>query len=279
MDLENLASEAINGDRRALEKLASALKDDIYRLAMRMLSIPSEAEDATQDILIKIVTHLSQFRGESTFRTWAWTIATRHLINAPKGTRESFVTFELVEDMIHAGDGLVPLSSEGPETALLAEEVKIGCTGAMLIALDRKDRIAYVLSEIFGLDGAEAAKVLGITPATFRKRLQRSRSRLSTFLMASCGLADPANPCRCRRQIAVNVERGTIDPNHLLFANHPVAGAGQPIASPKERMREVEEIERAAEIFRSHPHYAAPASVMQGIRSLITSGRYRMFDA
>lgn len=277
MDLEDLARKAVAGDRRALEKLVSALKDDIYRLSMRMLSWPPDAEDATQDILIKVVTRLSQFRGESRLRTWVWSIATRHLLRFRKGVRESFVTFDLVAAMIAEGDGAAVPSPDDPETALLAEEVKLGCTGAMLLSLDREHRLAYILCEIFGLDGASAAKALGVSPASYRKRLERARTQLTAFIGSKCGLMSADNPCRCGRQIEVNVRRGAVDPARLFFAEHPVERGA--ISAPKDRLREAREIERAAEIFRSHPHYASPDRVVDAVRALIDSGRYRLFDA
>jgi RNA polymerase sigma factor (sigma-70 family) len=275
MTLDELARRAIAGDRSALEDLAAELKDDIYGLAMRMLSYPADAEDATQDILIKVVTHLSQFRGESSFRTWVWSIATRHLLNFRKGVRESFVSFDVVETMIREGDGAPPDTRDEAEAALLAEEVKIGCTGAMLVALDRDHRIAWILSEIVGLDGAEAARILSISSSTYRKRLERARKRLITFMSSVCGLVNHDQPCRCRRQIDVNIRRGTIDPANLLYMTHP----SRKIPPPRQRLRETNELERALAVFRSHPNFSAPDRVVEGIRRLITSGKYRMFNA
>jgi RNA polymerase sigma factor (sigma-70 family) len=277
MTLDELARRAREGDQPALEALAAELKDDIYGLAMRMLSHPVDAEDATQEILIKIVTHLGQFRGESAFRTWAWSIASRHLLRFRKGIREAIVKFQMVEAMIREGEGHVPDPRPEAEALLLAEEVKIGCTCAMLLSLDRDQRITYVLSEIFGLSGEEAAEILAIHPSTFRKRLQRARARLVSFMKANCGLVNPDQPCRCRRQIDVNLRHGTVDPAGLLFATHPTRQP--PRLTPAQRLREANEIERAAAVFRSHPDYAAPDRVTEGIRSLLASGRYRMFDA
>ena len=277
--LDELAKQATSGNRRALEDLCALLKDDIYRLSMRMLSDRSDAEDATQDILIKVVTHLSQFRGESSFRTWAWAIASRHLISFRKGVRERFVNFGLVEAMIREGDSLAVPDNMDPEKALLADEVRIGCTGAMLLSLDRDHRIAYVLAEIFAFDGNESARILQISPSTFRKRLERARGRLASFLASNCGLADPSNSCRCARQVPVNVSRGTIDPSRLQFANHAVSTSMDRVSTPRERLREANEIERAAQILRAHPGYAAPDSATESVRKLITSGRYRIFDA
>jgi DNA-directed RNA polymerase specialized sigma24 family protein len=65
--LEVFVERAKNGDKRALEDVIRGIQDLIYGLAIRMLWHPSDAEDATQEILIKIITHLDGFRGESSF--------------------------------------------------------------------------------------------------------------------------------------------------------------------------------------------------------------------
>lgn len=61
-DLEMLVSMAKEGDKKALEELVLQIQDKIYGLALRMLYHPSDAEDASQEILLRIVTHLGTFR-------------------------------------------------------------------------------------------------------------------------------------------------------------------------------------------------------------------------
>src|SRR5690349_1625749 len=92
-ELGPLVDRAVAGDRRALESIVIAIKDDLYTLAIRMLASRVEAEDATQEILIQIVTHLAQWRGDASFRTWTWRIAARHLMRMKRGQVESVVTF------------------------------------------------------------------------------------------------------------------------------------------------------------------------------------------
>ena len=73
---------AQSGDARALENVARHAQSRVYRLAARMLADPEAAQDATQDILIRIVTKLSTFRGEAGFDTWVYRIATNYLLTA-----------------------------------------------------------------------------------------------------------------------------------------------------------------------------------------------------
>jgi DNA-directed RNA polymerase specialized sigma24 family protein len=92
-----------------------------------MLWNREDAEDATQEILVRVVTRLAQFDFRSTLRTWVYRIAVNHILDVKKSPVERMhLTFErFAEDL---ADGL---SSEGPtdaERSLLTEEVKVGCT-------------------------------------------------------------------------------------------------------------------------------------------------------
>ncbi|HXF72221.1 MAG TPA: RNA polymerase sigma factor [Actinomycetota bacterium] len=264
--LEELAEGAARGDRAALDALVRRIQDDVYRLALRMLGHPADAEDAAQEILVKVVTHLGSFRGESSFRTWVWRIAANHVASVRRSRREvPGLSFEALEDMLRRG-----LAAAGEPDAVdpvLEEEVKLGCTGTMLLCLDRDHRLAFVLSEIFDLTSREGAEVLGISPAAFRKRLERARERLRTFMSANCGLVSEEASCRCRRQVGPSVAAGLIDPEHLLFALHPTRARADPAA--RRALDAIEGARRYAAVLRGHPAYAAPPSVLEGFRELL----------
>ncbi|MCP4195644.1 MAG: helix-turn-helix domain-containing protein [Proteobacteria bacterium] len=69
--LETLVELAKSGDKAALEEIVTRIQDDIYRLSLKMLWHPADTEYATQEIVIKIITQLSKFRGESLFPAWS----------------------------------------------------------------------------------------------------------------------------------------------------------------------------------------------------------------
>ena len=75
-------SAAHAGDAAALEELLRNVQDRVYRLALRMLSDPEDAQDAAQEILLKIASGLKSYRGESAFTTWVYRVACNHLLNA-----------------------------------------------------------------------------------------------------------------------------------------------------------------------------------------------------
>ncbi len=69
-ELQALVSRATAGDKNALETLVAGVQDMVFNLSLRMLGTFADAENATQDILLKMITHLSSFRGDSSFTTW-----------------------------------------------------------------------------------------------------------------------------------------------------------------------------------------------------------------
>src|SRR6266478_8657692 len=85
---QNLVPRARAGDRKALEDLIERHQAWIYNIALRMLYHPQDAEDATQEILVKAVTALSSFEGRSSFRTWLYRIAVNHVLNTKRGRLE-----------------------------------------------------------------------------------------------------------------------------------------------------------------------------------------------
>jgi RNA polymerase sigma factor (sigma-70 family) len=84
MTAEELTRRAIDGDRDALDTLVKSLQGDVYRLAVRMLWNRQDAEDATQEILVRIVTRLSHFDFRSRVRTWVYRIAVNYLLDVKK---------------------------------------------------------------------------------------------------------------------------------------------------------------------------------------------------
>ncbi|HKP62578.1 MAG TPA: RNA polymerase sigma factor [Polyangiales bacterium] len=204
-----LVAEAAGGDRRAVERIVRSLERPVYAVALRMLMEPRDAEDATQEALIRIVTRLAQFRGESRFSTWALRIAIRRIVDYREQRAPRLGFQQFADDL---ADGLEPDAVERPEDAVLYRQLKQLCTRAMLQCLDVDHRIAFVLGEILELTSSEAAEVLEVDPATFRKRLSRARTALTTFLEQHCGVASEQAACACHRRLPRALELGRVKP-------------------------------------------------------------------
>jgi len=266
--LDALAELARGGDRDALEGLVRGLQHPLYRLALRFLGYPEPARDATQEVLILVITQLSAFRGESSVTTWAYRVATRHLLRQRKRLKRN--SFEALEAVL--GQPANEIESGALATAeerLLEEEIFLGCTQAMLRALDAPQRIAFVLGAILELEASEAAAILEITEPTFRKRLSRARSTLDAFVAKNCGVANHAARCRCAHQVNYAVGQGRLDPQRLRYA--------EPISKTSlEALRafgELNQVRRSLELYRAQPEPRAPEDFAESVRHMLESAR------
>jgi RNA polymerase sigma factor (sigma-70 family) len=205
-----LVAQAANGDKRAVERIVRELERRVYAVALRMLLDPRDAEDATQEALIRIVTRLAQFRGESRFSTWALRIAIHRVVDYRK-ERAPRLSFQQFSEDLDAG--LEPDAEERPEDAVLHRQLKQLCTRAMLQCLDVDHRIAFVLGEILELTSLEAAEILDIDPAAFRKRLSRARTALTQFLTSQCSVVHDGAPCACHRRLPRALALGRVRPD------------------------------------------------------------------
>ena len=243
--LESIARRAIDGDRDALDRLVRDLQGDVYGLALRMLWNREDAEDATQEILVRVVTRLSDFDFRSKLKTWVYRIAVNHVLDVKKSPIERMeLTFERFGRDLADG-----LSSEGPgdaERSFLTEEVKIGCTLGLLQCLDRPHRLAYILGEIFELAGPEGGDALGIPAELFRKRLQHARAAITSFTRVHCGLASDTAACSCNRRVPAALRTGRVREDALHFAREASS-----FHETRSYVRRVEEARWALEVHRS----------------------------
>jgi len=274
-DPNALARAAIAGDQSALLKLVELLRHDIFRLAMRMLGHPADAEDAAQEALIQIVTSLSSFRGESSVRTWAFRVACRHYMRFRAGRYESMVEgFDSIDRVMESYSALPAAQFNESETRILAEQVMSNCVSAILLALSRDERIAYALAEVFAFSGPECAEILDIDEATFRKRLQRGRAALESYMKKSCGLVNANNACRCARQIPVHLAYDFIRPDELLARRR--TRPSRNTVTP-ERLHGMAEIERVACLYHNEVE-DTPESLLEHMRDFIGRGGLAALD-
>lgn len=266
-DLGEIAQRAAAGDRAAARKVVESIAAGVYELALRMLGHPADAEDAAQEILVVVVTHLGSFRGESAFSTWVWRIAANHLVRVRRGRRET-MSFELLDERLTTGLASSPAS--GPEAAALAAELRLRCTSAMLLSLDRDLRLAHVLGDIFGFSGEICAAIVEIEPAAFRKRLTRARARLYEFMGGWCGVFDEANPCRCEKQVDAMQARALISADDLYLLRQESRAV--------KAASEVDALMRMAEVLRGDRAYAAPEAMVARVREVLEAHPFELFE-
>jgi RNA polymerase sigma factor (sigma-70 family) len=262
--LDGLARRAAEGDREALSELVREIQHPMYRLALRFLGNPDDAQDACQEILIRVITRLGTFEGRSKFSTWAYTVAVRSLLRTRKRLYESAVRgAEEYAAALDAGMGDVDPTLEEAEYRLLSEEVRISCTYGMLLCLPRPQRAAYLLADVLGLTDGEGAEILDISREAFRQRVSRARRTIRFVIDNRCGLVDPANPCRCGRQIASGEAAGFLDRSRLPLARHPrqeVRVWIEPVA------KQLDTVAAIGDLYR-FDRFAAPAELWDHLRA------------
>ncbi len=263
---------ACGGDLMALDTLLAAIQPGVYNLAVRMLGHREDARDATQEILLKVVTHLAKFRGEAAFSTWVYQIARNHLLTASTRARESpEVSLEALQEKLaqglQYGTSLADTQSSevslSPQDKAEAREVALACTQGMLMAMDRDQRLAYLLDVVFGLPSLQAAQVLEISPEAYRKRLSRAREQLDSFMGGTCGLVNKRTECRCEKQLpAIKFQRQLAKK----------VQAAVPLLAEESAQIHLDRLflmGEAAAVFRGHPQYKAPAAMTQAIREVL----------
>ncbi|TWT30466.1 ECF RNA polymerase sigma-E factor [Posidoniimonas corsicana] len=252
VELVRLAS---SGDRDALERLVLRHQAWVYNIAVRMVFYPQDAEEVTQEVLIKVVTRLSTFRSDSKFRTWLYRITANHVLNMKRrGAEKTPTTFSEYADAIN---GVPDLDLPDPQSVpvdvpLLVEETKVACTTGMLLCLDRRQRLIFTLGEVIGATDAVGGEVMEMTPANFRQCLARARRDLYQFMNHQCGLVNASNPCRCPKKTRGFIEAGHVDPHHLLFAAPLVRRVRDAAAGTAREIDGVADRSFAA-IYRDHP--------------------------
>ncbi len=279
----DLLRAATQGDLAALDQLLLAIQPGIHNLAMRVLGQRDDAADATQEILLKVVTHLSGFRAEAAFTTWVWRVAHNHLMTARSRSAESpEVSLEAMAERLQAGLDFADQAAQAqgepgpltPQDKLEARQVALACTQNMLMALDREQRLVYLLDTVFDLPSKQAAEVVGITPEAYRQRLSRTRTRLHGFMDRTCGLVAQDAACRCEKQLpAMRHQRGTraVVPIQALVPTQTQRAA-------EDAFDAFTRVSDAASVFRSHPEVQAPEALRAAIRAVLSQEGFLQQD-
>ncbi len=269
-ELQPFIDKATAGDKKALETLVTSVQDIVFNLSLRMLGTFSDAEDATQDILQKMITHLSSFRGESSFTTWVFSIAVNHLKSYKKHMFAHHpLSFEYYgDDIENAKIQDVPDLTQDVEKDILAEELKMSCTNVMLQCLDAESRCIFILGTMFKLDSRIAGDILAMTPEAYRQRLSRIRRKMADFLGQYCGEYGGGR-CRCKDRVDYAIQSHRINPLQLEYT-----GATEiPVKTMLEVKSAMEDIDDLSQDFSFCKSYRSPERMKHLIQGLLDSAQ------
>lgn len=265
-ELLRLIEKANAGDKKSLETVILSVQDLVFNLSLRMLGTFPDAEDATQDILLKVITHLSSFEGKSAFSTWVFSIAANHLKNYKKHMFAKFpLSFEFYgDDIRNANIHDVPDLTQDVEKSILAEELKMSCTNVMLQCLDVESRCIFILGTMFKVDSRIAGDILGISPEAYRQRLSRVRRKMADFLKEYCGEFGNGE-CHCADRVNYAIQNHRISPAKLDF-NAAAPISKETMAEVKEAMEEIDDLSQQFSFCKT---YQSPTSLKEFIEQFL----------
>jgi len=217
---EELIKNSLKGNKKHLEILIERYNDYIFNICYKMLWNREDAKDVTQEILISFVTKLSSFQFNSTFKTWLYRIAVNHVLNYRKSRNRNkeFSFTQYGNNLDATPDYLLKQKAYvNTDNEVLYEEVKQTCMSGMLMCLDNKYRIIFIIGEVLGFNDKVGSEILEISPENFRMILSRAKKQLYNFMNNKCGLVNKKNPCRCSKKTKSFIEAGYVNPNNLLF--------------------------------------------------------------
>ena len=166
----------IAGDQAEFARLVDEYSSPIYRLSLRMLGNPQDAEDVLQNTFINALTHIKSFEGRSSLSTWLYRIASNEALMLIRKKKPE-VNLDDIEDNDNVED-VKPTQfadwSALPEDELLSVEGK-GFLDESIRALPESLRIVFLLRDIEGLSIKETADALDLTETNVKTRLLRAR--------------------------------------------------------------------------------------------------------
>lgn len=263
-ELSILIDKATFGDEKSLETIILSVQDLVFNLSLRMLGVFPDAEDASQEILLKVITHLSSFKKESSFSTWVFSIASNHLKNYKKSMFVQHpLSFEYYGYDIENGAAEdLPDLTQDIEKSLLAEELKLSCTNVMLQCLDAESRCIFILGTMFKVDSRIAGEILGITPEAYRQRFSRVRKKMAEFLENYCGEYGQGK-CRCKNRVNYAIQTHRLQPQNLAFTS-----SKEIVLDVKNAMEEVDDLAGKFDFCKT---YAPPETLHQFVKDFLQS--------
>lgn len=215
-----LIENSLKGNKKHLKILIERYNDYIFNISYKMLWNIEDAKDVTQEVLILFITKLDTFKFNSSFKTWLYRITINHTLNYRKSrNRNKEFSFEQYgNNLDNTPDFLLkPKEYNNADNEILFEEVKQTCMSGMLMCLDNKYRIVFIIGEILGFNDKIGSEILEVSPENFRMILSRAKKQLYSFMNDKCGLVNKNNPCRCSKKTKSFIEAGYVNPKNLLF--------------------------------------------------------------
>ncbi len=181
---EDFSLQALqNGDPAEFARVVEANSGYIYRLAMKMLQNPQDAEDILQETFIKAYKAFPNFDGRSKISTWLYRIATNEALMFLRKKRPDTISVEVPRE--DDAEDMKPVQIIDwcclPEDEFMSDEAK-KYLDESVDQLPENLKMTFILRDIEGLSTRETAEILEISETAVKTRLHRARLQLREIL-------------------------------------------------------------------------------------------------
>jgi RNA polymerase sigma factor (sigma-70 family) len=215
---QQLIEQANARSKSALNELIVTHESCIYNVAWKFTYNKEEASDLTQEVLIKVITKLSTFKGNSSFRTWLYRIVFNEFMQTKRRPMEDkWESFDDFANKLNAIPSPELSAEEEEEQINRTKTARVRCMSGMLMCLTREQRLIYLLGDVFQIDHNLGAEIFEVTKDNFRKKLSRTRKEFHAFMNKQCGLVNLDNPCRCSKKAKAMEAAGRMQTDKKLF--------------------------------------------------------------
>lgn len=232
-----LVSRAREGDEAAFGTLVEPWRKPLFGYIYRMVTLRQDAEDLLQDVLVRVLENIREYRGEAPFKSWLFGIATHVCLDHLRKKKRWRIEAQIIgEQEAHARPEAIPRLVEimrRPEFAFEIREHIAFCFSCIARTLPPEEQAAIMLKEVLGFTSSEAAAILSVSEPVFRHRLAAARATMIGDYQGLCALINKAGVCyQCQglRELAPAGSRGTnlvqievapgvaVDPENLFEA-------------------------------------------------------------
>ncbi len=274
---KDLVTSALRGDLSSLESLILRHQSWIYNIALRMSCDPNDAEDITQDVLIKVITKLSSYdTGKASLRTWIYHIVVNHILNMKRSDNEAVFPQLVREETFDDYAACIPdrRKLSLPDTGIIQEEVKLSCVNCILLLLNRRERMIFLLGVMFNVPDYIGSEICGVSKDNYRKIISRSRKKLYNFFIKNCSLMNENNPCKCSDKISAMDRLDLIDTENLQLDKDSLGNIREIIY---DRIQDLEDsYYEFHSLFMDQPFFSSPDMTVW-LRDLVNRHDLRYF--
>lgn len=168
-----LVAAAQRGDAPAMDELLRRHFARVHAVCRRIAGSSRDADDATQEALIRIVRSIDRFDGRAAFGTWAYRIATNAALDELRKRSRRPLLRAVEDDDVRPTEPVDPLADRTVEA--VADRLAIE---EALAELPEEFRVPVVMRDVADLDYAEIAETLGVPVGTVKSRIARGRRQL-----------------------------------------------------------------------------------------------------